>query len=81
MRKARITTRSMMERMFYINKLIKAGKCPNTPELSEALEVSVATISRDIEFLRDRLRAPIVYDPARRGYIYTEPFDLTKNIA
>jgi len=41
----------------------------------EALEVSAATFKRDLEYLRDRLAAPIVWDNELRGYRYdsTEP--------
>ena len=35
-------------------------------------ETSVSTISRDIEFMRDQLLAPIEYDPLNRGYYYTQ---------
>jgi predicted DNA-binding transcriptional regulator YafY len=33
-------------------------------------EVSIATISRDIEFMKDQLDAPIKYDALQRGYFY-----------
>jgi predicted DNA-binding transcriptional regulator YafY len=36
----------------------------------EALEISPATFKRDLEYLRDRLAAPIAWDPERRGYCY-----------
>jgi predicted DNA-binding transcriptional regulator YafY len=34
--------------------------------------MSVSTISRDIEFMKDQLLAPIEYDPFNRGYYYTQ---------
>lgn len=34
----------------------------------EALEISKATFKRDLEYLRDRFRAPIEWDQASRGY-------------
>jgi predicted DNA-binding transcriptional regulator YafY len=42
--------------------------------LIEALGASRATIKRDLEYLRDRLHAPIVWDRAMRGYRY-DAFD------
>jgi predicted DNA-binding transcriptional regulator YafY len=35
--------------------------------------VNPRTIQRDIEFLRDRLQAPLLFDPVRNGYQYTNP--------
>jgi predicted DNA-binding transcriptional regulator YafY len=35
-------------------------------------EVGTATISRDIELMRDRLHAPIAYDSYKKGYYYEE---------
>lgn len=52
---------------------IKWGRYPNTRELARRLEVSPRTIERDIAYMRDVLRAPLHYDPVRRGYTYTEP--------
>lgn len=34
--------------------------------------MSVRTVYRDIEFLRDRLGAPVEYDASRKGYSYSE---------
>ena len=36
----------------------------------EELEVSRATVRRDLEYMRDRMAAPIVWDAALRGYCY-----------
>ncbi len=70
----------MLERMIYIDKKINNGLYPNTKKLAEDLEVSIATISRDIEFLRDRLQAPIQYSYAYHGYYYTSRFNLVENL-
>ena len=69
-----------LERLYVIDREIASGRCPNTKGLVECLkrasgecgEASVATVSRDIAFMRDRLRAPIEYDALRRGYRYTQ---------
>jgi predicted DNA-binding transcriptional regulator YafY len=41
----------------------------------DALEVSPATFKRDLEYLRDRLGAPIVWDRERGGYCYEQGAD------
>jgi predicted DNA-binding transcriptional regulator YafY len=70
-------TKQAMERLYYIDQQIASGKYPNTEFLVKYLtkkcgKVSTITISRDIDFLRDRLFAPIEYDALNRGYYYTE---------
>lgn len=45
-------------------------------ELKEELEVSRATIKRDIDYMRDRLNAPLVWDRRSRGYRIEGSHDL-----
>jgi predicted DNA-binding transcriptional regulator YafY len=62
-----------LERFSKIDKEIASGKFPNCEELSKVCTpISIATINRDIEFMRDRLNAPIEYDALKRGYYYSE---------
>jgi len=61
-----------VERFYRIDSEIASGKFPNTPDLAKICEVSTATISRDIDFMRDRLDAPIEYDSFNGGYYYTK---------
>lgn len=63
--------RHSLFRLHKIDQLIRQKTYPNVPVLSRYLEVSTRTIERDLEFLRDRLGAPLKYDPKRRGYFYT----------
>jgi predicted DNA-binding transcriptional regulator YafY len=65
-------TRPMLGRIYFIDKKIASGNYPNTRQLAEEYETGTATISRDIEFLRDRMGAPIEYDSSRRGYYYSD---------
>jgi hypothetical protein len=46
---------------------IRTGKFPNTVSLSRELEVSRRPVGRDIEFIRDRLDAPIDSNPRQHG--------------
>ncbi|WP_442918184.1 HTH domain-containing protein [Magnetococcus sp. PR-3] len=47
------------ERFYRITGLLSAGRVVSIHELVEEMEVSRATVKRDIEYLRDRLSAPI----------------------
>ena len=58
------------ERFYRIKQMLRgAGSCPRV--FLEALEVSKATFKRDLEYLRDRLHAPIDYDRDAGGYRLT----------
>lgn len=65
-------SRAMLERILFIDHQIRAGRYPSTEQISEIFEVTRRTIQRDIEFMRERLSAPIAYDRRRKGYYYTE---------
>jgi len=64
--------RTGLPRIYRIEKEIASGKYPNSDGLARMLETSISTISRDIEFMRDQLGAPIEYDALNRGYYFTE---------
>lgn len=58
-----------VERMTKIVRFIrKRGSVP-MKFLVDELEVSQASIKRDIEFLRDRLRCPLDWDRSKRGWV------------
>lgn len=65
-------SRPPQARMIKIHELLQAGKYPNCSTVAQLLEVSVKTVQRDIEFMRDQQNAPIEYDQLHRGYYYTE---------
>ncbi|MDR1144039.1 MAG: HTH domain-containing protein, partial [Spirochaetaceae bacterium] len=65
-------TRPMLSRIYFIDREIASGTYPSTRQLAEEYEVGTATISRDIEFLRDRIGAPVEYDSHHRGYFYSD---------
>lgn len=50
------------ERFYRIELLIKSRGGVSFEELLDELEVSRATLKRDLQYLRDRMDAPIVYD-------------------
>lgn len=68
-------TYRMLERISHIHRKIKSGCYPNTKQLAYELESGIATISRDLDYMRDRMYAPIEYDFTHKGYYYTEAFE------
>lgn len=58
--------------MLQIHREVQSGKFPNATVLGRILEVSVKSIHRDLEFMRDRLRLPLAWDYYRKGFHYTE---------
>ncbi|HUR44850.1 MAG TPA: WYL domain-containing protein [Candidatus Saccharimonadales bacterium] len=66
------TARPPVERMLKIHHLIKSGKFPNATLMSAQLEVSVRSVMRDLEFMRDRMGLPLQYEPRKHGFFYTQ---------
>lgn len=60
-------------RIHQIDDKVRSGTYPNATTLSNELEVSVRTINRDLDILRDLYEAPLEYDSMHRGFYYTEP--------
>ena len=58
------------ERFHLIDQMLCNRRVVTRAQFLEALEISPATFKRDLEYLRDRLAAPIVWDPELRGYCY-----------
>jgi predicted DNA-binding transcriptional regulator YafY len=58
------------ERYYRINQLIQETGCISFKALMQRLEVSRATLKRDLQHMRDRLNAPIVHDRDAGGYRY-----------
>jgi predicted DNA-binding transcriptional regulator YafY len=61
------------ERFYKIDKLLKEMKSVPLRRFMDELEVSRSTIKRDLEYLRDRLNAPIIWDRVLGGYRYGMP--------
>ena len=58
------------ERFHLIDQMLCNQRVVTRAQFLEALEISPATFKRDLEYLRDRLAAPILWDPELRGYRY-----------
>jgi predicted DNA-binding transcriptional regulator YafY len=60
------------ERFYRIELLIKRQSGVSFDQLLSELEVSPATLKRDLQYLRDRMDAPIVYDRAENAYRFAD---------
>jgi predicted DNA-binding transcriptional regulator YafY len=56
------------ERFYKIDHLLQGGRAVPVAELLAELGISLATFKRDLEYLRERLHAPIVWDREAAGY-------------
>lgn len=56
------------ERLYKIDRMLNDRKVVPITEFLEELEVSLATFKRDLEYLRDRFNAPVVWDRDAGGY-------------
>lgn len=56
--------------MHEIHRAILDGGYPNCSSLAARLEVTPKTVQRDITFMRDEFRLPLVYDERHHGYRY-----------
>lgn len=59
---------SVNERFYQIDQMLNDRRSVSFKELQERLEVSPATLKRDLAYMRDRLNAPIIYDKELGGY-------------
>jgi len=62
--------KSQLARIVQFDKEVRFKEYPNRFSFSVEYGVSDRTVARDIEYLRDRLEAPLEYDPQRKGYFY-----------
>ena len=61
-----------LERFIWFHSRVKSDKYPNARHLSDQFEVSYRTAQRVIEFMRDRIGAPLHYHHHNKGYYYSE---------
>lgn len=61
------------ERFYKIQGLLERKGSVRLEEFLAELSISRATFKRDLEYLRDRLHAPIEWDRETRGYRFTPP--------
>ena len=61
------------ERFYKIDQLLQERRIASFAQIQEALGVSRATVKRDLQYLRDRFSAPIVWDRDAGGYRFEQP--------
>ena len=59
---------SVNERIYQIDQLLNGKRRVTFQEMMDRLEVSRATLKRDLAYMRDRLNAPIIFDKELGGY-------------
>nr|WP_315126485.1 YafY family protein [uncultured Polynucleobacter sp.] len=59
-----------VERLHKIKYMIQARQCVPLDDFLDELEISKATFKRDLEYLRSRMNASIVYDRFKGGYCF-----------
>ena len=64
---------SDMERLHRIKYMIQSRGCVPIEDFMTSLEISRATFKRDLDYLRDRMNAPIVSDRSMGGYRFDKP--------
>ena len=60
------------ERFYKINQLLAQRRSVPIEVFLEELGISRATFKRDLEYMRDRLNAPIIFDRERHGYRFDD---------
>ena len=59
-----------VERLYKIDQLLNERRAVAMNILEEVLGISKSTVKRDLEYMRDRLNAPIIWDRVLRGYVF-----------
>lgn len=67
-----MSSQIILERFLWFHDQIRNDHHPNAKMLAEHFEITGKTAQRNIEFMRDRLRAPLLYVPHLRGYAYED---------
>jgi predicted DNA-binding transcriptional regulator YafY len=68
------------ERFYRIESLIRSRGSVSFKALLDVLEVSPATLKRDLQYLRDRMDAPIEYDAHSNGYRLSGPGEVAHQL-
>ena len=63
---------SILERVYFFHDELIRDTYPNARTLMGAFEISRITARRDIAYLRDRLLAPLAFNPQKNGFYYSE---------
>jgi len=64
---------SQTERVFEIDRRIRETGSFTIRQIMKKFEVSSRQVKRDIEYMRERMNLPMVWDPAMHAYRYDKP--------
>jgi predicted DNA-binding transcriptional regulator YafY len=68
---------SQMERIYKLDRIFRRKHPPSKHEILQTFEISVAQFKRDLDYMRERLGAPVTFDGKAGGYRYdTSDFNL-----
>ncbi len=67
---------SAYQRLSWLHGKIAAGCYPNSSHMIERFGISQRQAQRDFDSLKKDFSAPLKYSSARRGYYYTEKFEM-----
>jgi len=67
-----MSSKTIYERFLWFDRQVRGNKYPNATKLAGKFEISPRTAQRDIEFMRDRLSCPLLYDQRQKGYFYED---------
>jgi len=70
---------SQLERIVYINRIIEEQGGVETSQIVDEFSISRRQVIRDVQYIKDRLNAPIVYSTEKKWYHYSESFTLFSN--
>ncbi len=62
---------SQLERIYKLDRMLRRRTPPRKREILTEFEISSAQFKRDLDFMRDRLGAPITFDARTGGYCYS----------
>ncbi len=68
-----LAARPALARFVMIDRVLREENWPNARTLGKRLEVTDRTVRRDIDWMRERLHAPIRFNRSKNGYFYSEP--------
>lgn len=61
---------SQLERIYKLDRMLRRKQPPAKSEILRHFEISQAQFKRDLDFMRDRLGAPIIFEAETGGYRY-----------
>lgn len=64
---------SRWKRILHVDVRLRDGSRPSAQVLAKECGVSAKTIYRDLDALRDEIKAPVQYDAKRKGFYYSDP--------